>query len=269
MSHAHWPAYAHPAEFPVGGTDTLRAQPGGPPPLHLRGPRTEDQLRMLAYEVTVAEARERERIALGLHDDIGQVLAILAMKLDALRHAGDGADAAERAAQLVQMRELVGQALQATRCATFDLSSPVLHQLGLQAAIESLVPRTERLAGIKVSLHGELPALALPQQVQAVVFRVLRELLANMSKHARAGEARITLHADAERLLIALADDGVGFDADRPRVGFGPHGGYGLFSAEAQIEAVGGRLDIESAPGRGTRATILLPLQPVVAEEAH
>ncbi len=268
MSQAHWPAYTRPAEFPPGGTDTLRVQPAGLPTPHLQGTRTEDQLRMLAYEVTVAEARERERIALGLHDDIGQVLAIVALKLDALRHAGDASDAQERGVQLLQMRELVGQALQATRSATFDLSSPVLQQLGLQAAIESLVPRTERLAGIKVTLHGELPALPLPQQVQAVVFRVLRELLANMSKHARAREARITLDADAERLLIVLADDGVGFDADRPRVGFGPHGGYGLFSAEAQIQAVGGRLEIASAPGRGTRATIVLPLQPA-ATEAH
>lgn len=266
MSHAHWPAYARPAELPQGGTDARRAVPGGPPPLPLPGPRTEEQLRMLAYEVTVAEARERERIALGLHDDIGQVLAIVAMKLDALRHAGEGAGADERTLQLAEMRELVGQALQATRSATFDLSSPVLQQLGLQAAIESLVPRTERLAGIKVSLQGELPALPLPQQVQAVVFRVLRELLANMSKHARARQARITLHADAERLLVVLADDGVGFDAGRPRVGFGPHGGYGLFSAEAQIQAVGGRLDIESAPGRGTRATIVLPLQSAATE---
>jgi signal transduction histidine kinase len=260
-----------PAADPAHGGIEARTAPARPLPPHLPGPRSEEQLRLLAYEVTVAEARERERIAQHLHDDIGQVLAILGMKLDALRHAGEEASAQQRGEQLTQLRELVTQALAATRSATFDLNSPVLQQLGLQAAIESLVPRTEALAGIQVSLHGQLPVLSLPPQVQAIVFRVLRELLANMSKHARATQARITLHADAERLLVAVSDDGVGFDADRPRVGFGPQGGYGLFSAEAQIESVGGCLAIESAPGRGTRATIVLPLQPPsqAAPEAH
>lgn len=223
---------------------------------------------MLAYEVTMAEARERERIAAGLHDDIGQALAIIALKLDEIQAAGDSCDPSERSAQLARLRDMVTQALHATRSVTFELCSPVLQQLGLQAAIESLIPRTEAMAGIRVSLHGSLHRLALPQQVQAVVFRVLRELLANLSRHARARQARIMLDADSDRLLIAVSDDGVGFDASRPRVGFGPHGGYGLFSAEAQIQAVGGRLTIKSAPGRGTRATIVLPMQPA-AVEAH
>jgi two-component system NarL family sensor kinase len=101
-----------------------------------------------------------------------------------------------------------------------------------------------------------------PAQVLAVVFRVFRELVANIVKHAGARRALVSMHAGGQALVIALADDGAGFDADRPRVGFGPEGGYGLFSAEAQMQAVGGHLDIESRPRHGTRATIVLPIAP-------
>lgn len=235
------------------------------PAFQPRARHTDEQLRTLAYEVTVAEARERERIALGLHDDIGQVLAIIGLKLGELAAARD---AMASQALLAQARELLAQAIRATRCATFELSSPVLQQLGLQAAIESLVPRLEA-AGIKVTVAGGLPPLEVQPQVLAIVFRVLRELLANLVKHAKARRALITLHADEQLLLVAVADDGVGFDADRPRVGFGPDGGYGLFSAEAQMQAIGGRLHVESSPSRGTRATVSLPLQPAASVDGH
>jgi signal transduction histidine kinase len=235
------------------------------PPLCLPGRRGDERLRTLAYEVTVAEARERERIAAGLHDDIGQVLAILALKLGELNEAVSGSGSASLIAEL---RALVSQAARATRSATFELSSPVLHQLGLQAAIESLVPRTEALGGVKVVVAGRLPDLPLPEQVLAIVFRVARELIANVVKHARARAARITLHADSQWLLVVVSDDGVGFDAESPRAAFGPEGGYGLVSAEAQMQALGGQLDIESAPGRGTRATLCLPL-PAQPVEGH
>jgi len=225
--------------------------------LPLRGRHSDEQLRTLAYEVTLAEERERERIATGLHDDIGQVLAIVGLKLGEL---GEAADPAARAELVGELRGLVQQASRATRTATFELSCPVLHQLGLQAAIESLAPRAKAASNLEVAVFGSLPPLDLPEQVLAVVFRVVRELVANVGRHARASTARVQLYATTESLSVAVADDGAGFDTARPRTGFGPEGGYGLFSAEAQIQAIGGRLEIESAPGRGTRATILLPL---------
>ncbi|WP_158290162.1 sensor histidine kinase [Ramlibacter sp. WS9] len=233
--------------------------PAGRPAAGLRpqGHHSDEQLRTLAYEVTLAEARERERIATGLHDDIGQVLAIVGLKLGEL---GESADPAARAELVGELRGLVQQASRATRTATFELSCPVLHQLGLQAAIESLAPRAKAANNLDLVVSGSLPPLNLPDQVLAVVFRVVRELVANVGRHARAGTARVQLYATADRLSVAVADDGAGFDTARSRIGFGPEGGYGLFSAEAQVQAIGGRLDIESAPGRGTRATILLPL---------
>jgi signal transduction histidine kinase len=185
------------------------------------------------------------------------VLAIVGLKLGEL---GEASDPAARAELVNELRSLVGQAARATRTATFELSCPVLHQLGLQAAIESLAPRAQAASNLKLVVSGTLPPLRLPDQVLAIVFRVVRELVANVGRHAQARTARVQLYATGERLSVAVFDDGVGFDTTRPRAGFGPEGGYGLFSAEAQIQAIGGRLDIESAPGRGTRATILLPL---------
>lgn len=226
------------------------------PPLRLAARRTDEQLRTLAFEVTVAEARERERIANGLHDELGQVLAIVGLRL---AEFGQMVEDPSQRELLSELRALVAQASHATRCATFELSNPVLQQLGLQAAIESLVPRIELMARVMVSVTGRLPELRLPPQVEAVVFRAARELLANMAKHSGARQARVHLMADAQRLLVTVSDDGAGFDAAAPRPGAGLQGGYGLASADAQMQAIGGRLDIESAPGCGTRATLTLP----------
>lgn len=264
MSYTPRAAWSLPGErMPVAADAADSTLPPQPPP-RWPGRRTDEQLRTLAYEVTVAEARERERIALGLHDDIGQILAIIGLKLGELSALGD----AQRAL-VDELRGLVSQAARATRSATFELSSPVLQQLGLQAAIESLLPRVQATADVRTTVAGALPQLPLPPQVLAVVFRVVRELLANMAKHARARHAHVSLHADAQQLVVAVIDDGQGFDAERPRVGFGPDGGYGLFSAQAQMEAIGGRLDVESAPGLGTRASIWLPLQQAPAADGH
>jgi len=216
-----------------------------------------DSLRALAYEVTVAEARERERVAHGLHDDIGQSLALMMLKLGELGQAVAGGP---EAALVNELRALVVQTSRATRSATFELSCPVLQQLGLQAAIESLAQRMKRLYGLHVQVQTDLPPALMPQAMQLVVFRVLRELLSNVHKHAHAGSAWVRSHRHDDRLSLLVWDDGEGFDVRLLPRRFGPEGGFGIFSAQAQMRAVGGQLDIDSTPGQGTCATLTVPL---------
>jgi signal transduction histidine kinase len=213
-------------------------------------------LRTLAYEITVAEARERERIARGLHDEIGQYLTLARLKLGDLRQRS--ADA-EVLAAIDDLARILGQAANATRSATFDLSNPVL-QLGLEEALRSLGNRLARDAGLAVAVNGHLPVLALPEEVVAVVFRVVRELCLNVQKHASARSVCISTWGDATGISICVADDGVGFRGDPARLGFTREGGFGLTSAHAQMQAIGGRLEIASTAGLGTRATVVLDM---------
>lgn len=214
------------------------------------------RLRLLAYELTVAEARERERIARGLHDEIGQYLTVARLKLGELRHAiGDGA-----ASTLIdELGGLLAQASRATRSATFDLSSPVL-QLGLHEALHSLADRLARDTRLEVRFEGQAAKLSLPEAMLAVVFRVVRELCLNVQKHAAAHSVCISTWIGSQGLSVCVADDGTGFQPGTPTAAFSRDGGFGLMSAQAQMQAIGGRLEIASVLGLGTRATVVLPL---------
>lgn len=218
--------------------------------------RPRSHLRSLAYEITVAEARERERIALGLHDEIGQFLTLARLKLGELRQC---TSAEASGALLDDIGALLAQASRATRSATFDLSSPVL-RLGLEQALRSLADRLVRDSRLQVDFECEPAPPPLPEAVLAVVFRSVRELCLNVQKHACAHLVSITTRCDGSHLSISVSDDGVGFHAPLARGAFSRAGGFGLASTQMQMQAIGGRLDIRSGPDLGTCATIVLPV---------
>ena len=213
-------------------------------------------LQSLAYELTVAEARERQRIAHFLHDEIGQLLAMAQLRLNELSHSV--ASDTVQTGLFEELRLLLCQASQATRSATFELHSPVLHQLGLEAALQSLAQRIQRASTLQVHLCCELGDLVLADAVQSVLFRTVHELALNAQKHAKAANLWIALSHDDSTLQINVKDDGAGFHAAAVTGRFSPEGGFGLLSAEAQMQAIGGLLRIDSSPGAGTSATITL-----------
>lgn len=215
------------------------------------------RLQVLAYELTVAEARERQRIAQLLHDELGQLLAMAQFKL------GELSLKLGRSGQpdpFEELRLLVCEAAKATRVTTYELHSPVLEQLGLDAAVHSLAQRLRRTSAMRVQVDGAVGALPLPETVLSVVFRVVRELAQNAQRHARAAHLWLAMDRDDAGLRICVTDDGVGFDASAVPRQFSPAGGFGLFSAEAHMQAIGGRLLLVSAHGQGTTATIELGL---------
>lgn len=216
-------------------------------------------MRTLAYELTMAEARERGRIARELHDDIGQLLAVARFKVLELR---DG-PADERNACLDELGELLEQAARATRSATFDLSCPAL-ALGLDEALRSLAQRLHRNGGPLIRVEGEMPPTAWSEPVLSVLYRVVRELVVNAQRHARARLVRVCLSTEGSHFVVSVADDGIGIGSDWAARGVSPDGGFGLVSAHAQMQALGGTLVLESGSGSGTEATATLPLQRAV-----
>jgi signal transduction histidine kinase len=209
----------------------------------------------LTYALTVAEERTRTRIAAGLHDDVGQLLTMMRLRLRALL---DGAPDPGTAARAQEIEVMLDEAARLVRSVTFELTSPVLQQLGLAAAIESLGPRVEQHGGPRFHF-GDRASTALDQDAQGVLFRIVRELLANVRAHAHARNARVDLSASGDIVTITVSDDGIGFDMDPTDAACTPSGGYGLYSSLAQVHGLGGTLCVRRGPSGGTTVEIRVP----------
>jgi PAS domain S-box-containing protein len=220
--------------------------------------RYQQELRMLASELLFTEERERRRFAVDLHDSIGQVLAMSKLKLDMLRAA---ASSTEFARDLDEVREFVGQAIQQTRSLTFELSPAVLYEVGLEAALEDLVEQVQERYGIRMTFIDDQKPKPLSEDVRIYLFRAVRELLVNVVKHARARSARVSAGRYDDHLRIEVADDGIGFEASETDPHAGSRGKFGLFSIKERLQHLGGRFEVVSKLGEGTRVTLVAPLR--------
>jgi signal transduction histidine kinase len=217
------------------------------------------RLRALASELSVVEARERRRLASYLHDHIGQNLAIAKIKLGELRQS---ASSRGMAASLDGIRNLLDETIQETRSLTFDLSPPILYELGFEPAVEWLTERMQKEHGLPCRFEDDGQAKPLEEDLRAVLFRSVRELLVNVVKHAHARSAKVSLRKEGGDMRIVVEDDGVGFESSGAELYPGQSGGFGLFSILERLTYFGGRVHIESEPGRGTRITLVAPLAP-------
>lgn len=256
VSMSSVPEPMQPATPPPGLPRRLQtAPPRLPGPRALASRRDAEHWRRLAFDAVRAQGLERERIAAGLHDDIGQTLAVAALRLGQLQALVP----ADAVGLVAEVRGLLADAARATRSATFELSCPLLAQLGLRAALDGVLRRAQATSDTQLSLRGEEPLAPLSPTVLGVAFRVARELVHNVLRHAQARHARLRLGGQAGGWHLTVADDGRGFDVREATGRFGPQGGYGLASAMAQVQAVGGRLLLRSQPGRGTVARLWVP----------
>jgi signal transduction histidine kinase len=216
------------------------------------------KLRSLASQLSLTEEQERRRIAVELHDQIGQSLVFLKMKLKSMREAADS-ELSQK--QLDEICDIIDQIIQDTRTLTFDLSSPILYEMGFEAALSDwLTDHIEKQHGIKVHFEDDGQPKPLNDDVRVLLFKVVRELLINVVKHAQAREVKVSTLREDDHILITVEDDGVGFSyADSPAYGK-EKGGFGLFSIRERLDHLGGKFTIESEPGKGTHVTLTVPL---------
>ncbi|MHC4575367.1 MAG: PAS domain-containing sensor histidine kinase [Planctomycetota bacterium] len=215
------------------------------------------QLRSLASELSLAEERLRRRIATDVHDHIGQNLAISKIKLDSLRESVSSEKLGE---SLSEISEMIAQTIESSRSLTFELSPPVLYELGLEAALEWLVRKTREQHGLSTEFNNDGRAKPLDEDIRVLLFQAVRELLVNVAKHAKAGKVTVSTRRVGDEIRVSVEDDGVGFDASGVRSHGYKAGGFGLFSIKERIGHIGGRLDIESTPASGTRITLIAPI---------
>ena len=217
----------------------------------------QQQLRSLASQLSLTEARERKRIAADLHDRIGQALALTRIKLGTLK-AGTGS--AKQIRSIDETIDLIEVTIREVRTLIFNLSSPLLYEVGLKAALEQMVEQFQDEHGILISLEDDELPKPIDIDGSVVLFQAVRELMLNVVKHARARHIRVSMNCRNNSIEITVQDDGAGFDVSRNAFRPGREGGYGLFSIRERLEYLGGSLAVESLPGRGTRAALALEL---------
>jgi signal transduction histidine kinase len=207
-----------------------------------------EALQRLGQHNERALEEERLRVARELHDELGQQLA--ALRMEVLVH-GMRARTGHSPEQgifdvLVQRLDLL---VTTVRTVVSQLRPPALDG-GLEVGLEWLVGKFRRDSGLACSLvmHGDTTVL--PAELTTAIFRTVQESLTNISKHARASRAEVALLVAPGRINLSVRDDGVGFDP------MSREGGFGLIGMRERANSLGGRLDIDSAPGRGTEIRV-------------
>ncbi len=220
------------------------------------------RLRTLSSELSLAEERERRRIATQLHDRIGHALTNSAMKLRQLinQTPGDGGNTLKI---LNDTHELIDQSIQDTHTLTFELSPPILYDLGLEAAIDWLAEQTQLQHGLAVECIDDQKPKPIDESLRVLLFQATRELLFNIVKHARATQVKISIAKENDSIRIAIEDNGIGFDAAKQKPDGARKGGFGLFSIRERLANQGGRLEIKSNPGGGSRVTLISPMESI------
>ena len=215
------------------------------------------KLRKLAAELTAVEARERRQIAAELHENLGQLLATAKMKIAPMKSLPGAAE----------VQDLVEQALQQTRSLTYQLSSPILYQLGLEAALKWLAENMAGQYGYHVAFTRLGESGSLPEESAVFLFSAVRELLVNVAKHAAASEVAVRLRWLDDCVEVLVKDNGRGFrrtglsDFSDLKTGIAAStDGFGLFNIHERVSDLGGRVSLHSEPQRGTAVKIHLPL---------
>ena len=223
--------------------------------------RYEAQVRALSGRLIYAQEDERQRIARELHDDTGQVLTLLLIRLKLLE-TQPGAEAI--GPQLTELRGIVTAALDQVKRLALNLRPPTIDQLGLFPSLRSLVTTFTESTGIETTLKLPRAKAPLAPERTLAVYRVTQEALTNAAKHANAQHVTVTVSVAADALRVVVTDDGHGFrpEALLNRAGQSRDGGagVGLFGMEERARLAGGALQVLSAPGHGATVTLSVPL---------
>lgn len=207
---------------------------------------------------TVADQEtERQRIARELHDTLGQSLTMLQLGLQAI---GQEVPASEKLQQrLIGMKNLATSLGRDVNRLATEIRPSSIDDLGIQRAIESLLESWSENASLKYYLHLAPKDMRLPKAVETTLYRVLQETLTNVVRHAEAGEVGVILNVADDQVSMIVEDDGRGFPANEEEVAGSPALRLGLLGIRERLALVGGSLEIESSPGRGTTVFVRIP----------
>lgn len=218
----------------------------------------QQRLRALASQLTLAEERQRREFAIWLHDGIAQTLSALLLRLKLLRadHQPFEGPAAQSFEEILHDLE---RATQSARSLLFDLSPPLLYEVGFKAAIARLFEKLQSDLACDGSFRVTPQPLDLPHDRKVLLFQIFRELLNNVRKHSKASRVEGTVDLSEGAILFTLSDNGQGFDPQAAKQMSLERGGFGLFSIEERLRDIGGKITISTGPGQGTSVVVSVP----------
>lgn len=219
----------------------------------------EEKIRALGSKLTMAEQEERHRISQILHDDLQQRLFAIKAQLYFLNDPSmENQLSPAMYRELDQIQDSLSETIAITRNLSIDLSPIILHGEGLTEAMTWLASRMQEQYGLQVELEVKENFPELDDHMRVLLFRAVRELLFNVVKHAETSQATVTLEQFDNEAHITISDSGKGFNVE-PTMN-DPQAAHGLLIIQDRLGLVGGRMEITSKPGEGTRAVIEVPL---------
>lgn len=221
---------------------------------------TEEERLELSGRLIRAQEDERSRLARELHDDFSQRLAVLAIDLERTASiiSDSPIEATRRIHELWNRVSEIGADLHSL---SHRLHSSTLESLGLVLGVSSFCGDFADRQYIQVDFaHKDVPR-SIPPEVELCIFRIVQEGLRNVKRHSGAIRAEVRLEAIANALYLSIADEGVGFDVTKRST----RSGLGIRSMQERLRLLGGRVEIRSRPGHGTKVEVKVPLNPVIA----
>jgi signal transduction histidine kinase len=213
------------------------------------------QLQALSRRVLEAQEQERRRVAIELHDELGQSLTAIKINLQLGERFKDRAPA-----DLYQENiRIVEDALQQVRNLATALRPSMLDDLGLAPALKWMAEQSASRAGFEVQFHHERTLERLAPEIETACFRIVQEALTNISRHAQARLVRITLCREASQMVLTVSDDGRGFDTAAMQERAGTGASLGVLGMRERATLLGGQLAISSTPGQGSQVELRCP----------
>jgi signal transduction histidine kinase len=220
-----------------------------------------ERVKGLIEQLVTVQEEERRRIALNLHDHIGQQLTALRLALGSMRNDAP----TDQSVQLDRIDEMTSRIDRDLDFLAWELRPAALDDVGLEAALAQFVRSWSTQHQISAEFHGSRwEGERLPNHVESNLYRITQEALNNVVKHAGATQVSVLLERRAEEALLIVEDNGRGFDVERARAARSRHAGMGLVGMEERSALIGASLQFEAAPGKGSTLFIRVPLSTVV-----
>jgi PAS domain S-box-containing protein len=215
----------------------------------------QERIASLTEELLMAEEKERRKIAIDLHDSVGQILAFSKREIGIIQKSAP----TPLSQNLIKIKKQLNNAIKHTRNLTFELSPQTLYTFGLEAAIEELTDKFSNEHGLACYFDADEKSKLLTEQSTVLLYRCVRELLMNITKHAKAKDAHVSIKRTNSDIEINVTDSGRGFDpailesaANKKK--------FGLVSIRERLRRVGGTFNLQSSKGKGVTVILTAPL---------
>jgi signal transduction histidine kinase len=220
-----------------------------------------NQQKFRSVLILEGQEEERKRIAMDIHDGIGQMLTSLKFQIESINLK----EVSKAESKISEIDQLIKQIIKEVRKVTFNLKPTVLGDYGLQAALNVFIQEIGKLIDIKLIYETEGELYRLPQKIENNIFRIIQEAINNAIKYSEADVIEVFLRQTESDMTILVKDEGKGFD---PKIvearSVNIESGRGFFNMYERTEYVNGRLEIVSDPGKGTTVTLSVPMRNAV-----